>query len=156
MNFSSQYLQEAFKPEVFQAYVSNTVEIVTDLKSRLKFDAIAFTGVSGAAMAFPVSYITGIPLICVRKQEQSHGKMIEGHGNFKKYLILDDFICTGTTICRILEQLEEIKCVGIVVWNREVFQNKFERELLDANGYVKRTVNIPLYSSDVRIKNSLY
>ena len=38
---------------------------------------LPFVGNSGAGIAYPVSYKTGIPLICVRKGESSHGERVE-------------------------------------------------------------------------------
>jgi len=79
------------------------------LRKELKFDAIAFTGSSGAAIAFYLAIEHEIPLIYVRKEaEESHGNIIEGTtmaGTIKKYLIVDDFVCSGATVCRIIKAI---------------------------------------------------
>ena len=89
------------------------------------FDAIAFTGVSGAALAFILSYELKIPLICVRRDENDghHAKVpqmmlpystiLEGALDAKRYLIVDDFIEQGNTIRRILESIDDHLFHGI-------------------------------------------
>ena len=79
------------------------------LQKRLKFDAIAFTGSSGAAIAFPLAVSHKIPLIYVRKEgEQSHGDKVEcnGENSITKYLIVDDFVSSGATVEWIAHQVK--------------------------------------------------
>ena len=80
------------------------------LKSE-NFDAIAFSGSSGCALAFSIAATLTMPLIYVRKQgEKSHGSMVECN-NYKKeiktYLIVDDFVDTGNTVEYIVERIKE-------------------------------------------------
>jgi orotate phosphoribosyltransferase len=74
---------------------------VRDLMPHLsKFDSIAATGTSGLVVAAPVSVLTGIPLVVVRKKhDQSHsGRILENPAEMgKRVLFLDDFISTGRT-----------------------------------------------------------
>jgi len=81
------------------------------LREGLKFDAIAFTGSSGAAIAFYLGIEHKIPLIYVRKKnEDSHGYPVEGTtdaGIIKKYLIVDDFVQSGATVNRIITEIKE-------------------------------------------------
>ena len=79
------------------------------LRKTVEFDAIAFSGSSGAAIAFPLAFLHEIPLIYVRKLgEQSHGHMVECNGEslIEKYLIVDDFITTGATVEWIANQVK--------------------------------------------------
>jgi orotate phosphoribosyltransferase len=73
------------------------------LKKELKFDAIAFCGSSGCAVAFGLAVKHKIPLIYVRKRgEKSHSyskvECNDTHVQVKKYLIVDDFVNTGATL----------------------------------------------------------
>jgi len=91
------------------------------LRKTLKFDAIAFSGSSGAVIAFPLAVSHEIPVIYVRKaNEQSHGFAVEcnGEDQIKKYLIVDDFIASGATIDWIANQVKAyargpVKLVGV-------------------------------------------
>ena len=73
------------------------------LKKELKFDAIAFCGSSGCAVAFTLAAKYKIPLIYVRKTyEKCHSRSKVECNNknvqVKKYLIVDDFVDTGGTV----------------------------------------------------------
>lgn len=137
LGYSASYLEAIFNPSKFPAKVKKVVLKVTELQKSLGFDAIAFRGNSGAAFAYPVGFVTGIPLICVRKGESSHGHSIEGPTvsavSIKSYLILDDFVSTGSTVRAIVKEIREAtwrdaagnptkrvpKCVGLLSWNEE-------------------------------------
>jgi orotate phosphoribosyltransferase len=128
MKFSSSYLTLAH-PDL-RATVDRIVPVLIKLHRKLKFDAIAVRGVSGHSIGFPVSYITAIPLLVIRKEQSSHGCMVQGSScvDVKKYLILDDFIETGRTIDEMLRtvidyvynrtgSMDQVpKCVGIALY----------------------------------------
>ncbi len=138
LGYSASYLEAIFNPSKFPAKVKKVVLKVVELQKTLGFDAIAFRGNSGAAFAYPVAFVTGIPLICVRKGESSHGRSIEGPTSaasvsIKTYLILDDFVSAGSTVRAIVKEIGEAtwrtylgnpsrtapKCVGLLSWNEE-------------------------------------
>ena len=119
MQFSSSYLSDIFgNPVKYRKLVAHVGENVVRLKEHYGFDAIAFTGASGSAMAYPISVLTDIPLIYVRKDgENCHGDKIEGTPiNVKKYAIIDDFISSGATMRRIMGKLPAIECVCIMAY----------------------------------------
>jgi len=95
------------------------------LKGTLKFDAIAFTGNSGAGFGFPLSYLLKIPVINVRKKTRAHyNGAIEGTVSSKRYLIVDDFIASGKTINRITTAIKKelgnrTKPVGIFLYDSD-------------------------------------
>lgn len=101
----------------------------TKLRKTLKFDAIAFSGSSGAAIAFPLAVSHKIPVIYVRKaNEQSHGNMVECNGEnpIKNYLIVDDFISSGDTVAWIANQIKSYargapkpKLVGVLCFTED-------------------------------------
>lgn len=133
MEICSSYLGVVFDIDRFQKLVPIVVQKAKDIMQKHPFDAIAFTGVSGAAIAFILSYELKIPLICVRrdKNDGHHAKVsqmilpypsvLEGALDAKKYLIVDDFISTGITINRILESINDLfdhgDCVAILLYS---------------------------------------
>jgi orotate phosphoribosyltransferase len=106
----------------FLKLVPLVVKKLRTIKRRHPFDAIAFTGSSGAALAYPLSYLLKLPLIHVRK-ETSHysGGKIEGTISSKRYVIVDDFIETGASIKRVVKaidsELDEAKPVAILLYS---------------------------------------
>lgn len=130
----SQYNASVYNTDKFELLVDHVAASVLTLREQIHFDAIAFRGVSGSALAFPVSYLTKIPLICVRKTtEGSHGYPVEGgQVNVREYAILDDFIKTGDTINAIVRDIEHYgihsnvatrgisKCVALLMYRERI------------------------------------
>ena len=79
------------------------------LKKELNFDAIAFSGSSGCAIAFSLASRHAVPLIYVRKVgEKAHGNRVECNDenvDIRKYLIVDDFPESGATVFRVIDQI---------------------------------------------------
>ena len=116
-------------------------------------DAIVCSGVSGAGVAFPLSMLTRIPVFIVRKErEQSHSSCnveCSSIATFQKrtlnYLVVDDFICSGATVQRILDYMTSIKsryhevkninCQGLLL-----YMNHHENSSND--GYRDRTTDV--------------
>ena len=107
-----------------------------------RFDSLAFTGMSGAAIAFPLTLITDIPLTCVRKDHDgSHyqrrgGGSVEGHvQKGLRYLIVDDQVSSGRTIRHIMHAIaREVpgsRCVGIARY----YPNDYTADRKDFNGW---------------------
>jgi hypothetical protein len=110
---SSGYGWTGLSPEQLSDRLIRAGEEIAKLQQKLKFDAVAFCGSSGAAIGFHVAIRHKIPVIYVRKKdEESHGGDVEcnmpGGKNVKKYLIVDDFISTGRTVEYIVEQITEV------------------------------------------------
>jgi phosphoribosylpyrophosphate synthetase len=103
------YLHSAFCPTEFQNKIDNAVEKISAFDKENEFQAIAFTGISGAAFAFPLAYLLNKTLICIRKANSSiHTKLnVEGHIDCTSYIIVDDFISTGSTITLIKTSIEQ-------------------------------------------------
>lgn len=122
MKFYSSYMDHAFNAESLWCTVHSVMNWVRYHRPIHKFDAIAFRGMSGAAIAFPVSYEIKIPLICVRK-DSSHASDIVG-GSYEEiisYLILDDFISSGQTVTEIDHKAttagyKKLECVGVLLY----------------------------------------
>lgn len=100
----SSYLSEVFNPSTY-------TEVIRKVRMKLrniKYDTIAFRGISGAAVAFPLAAATGKNLICVRKVNASHCHLnVEGCFVGKRYIIVDDFIISGDTLKEIKSSIEE-------------------------------------------------
>ncbi len=134
MDLSSSYMSHIYSPSNLKRVVTRVARNIKKLQKKLKFQAIAFRGSSGAAVAYPVSMLTGIHLIHVRKsREKSHGTRVEGgQSNIKRYLILDDFIDEGGTVNAILheckkaawDESEVAECVGIALYNDTIGYGK--------------------------------
>ena len=107
------YLHEVFYPNIFRKKVKTATLKVKSFKEKNGIDAIAFTGTSGAALAYPVAYNLNLGLINVRKlTERSHFTRgdygpVEGFLSSKKYVIIDDFIESGKTIKYILSNVKK-------------------------------------------------
>lgn len=96
-------------PIEFKHWMKLAEERFCKLKEEFEFDAIAFCGSSGCAIAFSLASRFAIPLIYVRKAgEKTHGSKVEcnhKHVEIKKYLIVDDFPETGATVFRIINRI---------------------------------------------------
>lgn len=106
----------------FLKLVPKVAEKLRAIHSITPFDAIAFTGSSGAALAYPMSFLMKMPLIHVRKGTSHYGfGKIEGTISSKRYVIIDDFIESGNSIRRIVksitDELERPKPVAIVLYS---------------------------------------
>src|ERR1700686_5496923 len=126
VNISSDYLYPVFDPTQFPGTVNKMVTKIKSFQKKHKIDAIAFTGTSGSAVAYPLSYKLKIPLICIRKEKTNHTHYkYEGRYNASTYIIVDDFISTGATIKTIKKQVREIsrqsKLLGIFLYNASMF-----------------------------------
>ena len=109
--------------------MQTATERIKTLRKKLKFSAMAFTGSSGAAIAFIVGVAAQIPIIYVRKDDEScHGNRVECNTDkdIQRYLIVDDFISSGDTIRGIYDKIQararefnykEPTCVGIYLYD---------------------------------------
>lgn len=98
------------------------------------FDAIAFSGLSGALAAPILAIELNKTLLCVRRKGescdsiftrdhhaavQSHStNNVEGDRGAKRYIIVDDFTSTGTTVAHIFDEVffyvPHAQCIGVV------------------------------------------
>lgn len=117
----AEYLVEIFKPKMFKPLMDRAIRTIQNFEKDNPFDGIAFSGVSGAALAFPISLLTGKHLICVRKERSSHSdKRVLGLMNAQRYIIVDDQIDSGETLFRIRKEMAiaipEAKLIGVFIW----------------------------------------
>jgi orotate phosphoribosyltransferase len=84
-----------------------TIRLCVEELSKIEFDAIAFCGMSGALIAAPLAHLMHKELLMVRKNAGNDGshstKFVEGIQIAKlKIVIIDDLICTGSTMRNIV------------------------------------------------------
>lgn len=121
----SDYLHRVYDVSEFAELAKKTVHAARRMMEKVPFDSIAFTGSSGAAMAYILSAELRIPLMCVRKESdnshytKSHG-CFEGFLKAQRYAFVDDFISSGSTFRRVREVVESKMpnaiCVGLIFY----------------------------------------
>jgi len=117
-------------PESWTKKIQLTAVKVQHLREEMGFKALACCGSSGMMAAAVLTVALDIPVIYVRKQnENSHGSSVESNSvgiAIPKYLIVDDFACTGATLDRIVEGIEKFadrnnmvrpECMGAFMYN---------------------------------------
>jgi hypothetical protein len=93
----------------------NLIENVENISFGLQagyfdFDAFAFRGNSGALLAAPLAVKMEKSLILVRKtKDTSHsGLLVEGDLGARRYIIVDDMICSGDTVRAIISGIHKV------------------------------------------------
>jgi len=120
----SDYLQSALNPDSVKLFMKTAPSFV----QQFNFEAIAFRGMSGALLAPILAYKTGKTLLMVRKPKQEDAPQhmdhsmyrVEGDRATKRYLILDDFMCSGNTIWSIVQEIRgwapDARCIGVLFY----------------------------------------
>ena len=121
----SDYLRSALNPESVRVFMQAAVPFV----KQYDFEAIAFRGMSGALLAPILAYQTHKTLLMVRKPKRHEAEKHMDHSHFrcegdvatKRYLILDDFMCSGNTIWSIVREVRvwapEARCIGALFYS---------------------------------------
>lgn len=125
-------------------------ECLEVLRPRLnEFDAIAFTGISGAVMAPILAYLLDKPLIAVRKSidDGTHScDLVETSwvpdklNDEDRVLVVDDFVLTGSTLHRIIEALRSdcsARVVAVLGYQKYAGGNKRHAPWADTNDSIK-------------------
>ncbi len=126
MNIRTVYLKSVFEPALFQETFDKTVTAARVLRTEVEFDTLAFCGMSGAAMAFVLGLTMNLPTLCVRKErDNAHYRRyksspLEGNVGVRRYLIVDDFISSGSTVNYIIRcinsELPSADCAAILLY----------------------------------------
>jgi len=113
MLIQTDYLRHVFDKEEFVRTLNNAENDIMEWGD--DFDSIAFTGVSGAALAFPLSVSLDKSLLCVRKRGESNHSpfVVEGYIDTMSYIIVDDFVHSGATIRRIIREIKLVAPAAI-------------------------------------------
>jgi len=119
---SAAYFGCAFHPAKMRRFIEAAQRLLIDQQ----FDAIAFRGMSGAMVAPVLAYSLHKSVIMVRKpkmmtQEHHSPLTVEGDKDAGRYLIVDDFRCSGETVRAILEEIRdfapEARCMGALFYH---------------------------------------
>lgn len=117
----SQYLTDLFRPEYRTQIINRSVSKINQLY--LDFDAVVFTGNSGALIVPEIAIALNKPFTLVRKETNSHSCfLVEGFIMFNKYLIIDDFVESGNTVRNIIKEINKNllgfkECIGVFTYN---------------------------------------
>jgi orotate phosphoribosyltransferase-like protein len=107
MQLTPDYHEKATNPEYMTKIVEAMSKELYRLRQTTEFSHIVVSGISGQSVGWPVFYKTGIDICVVRKpEEKSHGSLIHGRGELKKYVIIDDIISSGDTVNRIIGSID--------------------------------------------------
>lgn len=115
------YLNNLFDANSRKCIINRSVSKINKLG--LDFDTVVFTGNSGALIVPEIAIALNKPFTLVRKETNSHSCFIvEGFVKFKKYLIIDDFVESGNTARRIIDEINTKllpgkKCIGVFTYN---------------------------------------
>ena len=87
------------------------------------FDSIVCCGTSGLLVAPQIAEILDKPIVVVRKDQKCYSDFfVEGVAP-NRYIIVDDFICTGNTIRYIMDSISEdspsSRCYGVYCYMGE-------------------------------------
>lgn len=123
MTMHTSYLGCGFRKDSRKDAIKQAVDL---LQPHLKeFDAIAFTGISGALVAPTLAFLLDKSLIAVRKdkiKEPRHSHLSAEGEDCQHYLIVDDFSSTGATVRNIITTIESQKITGepvaVFFWSR--------------------------------------
>jgi len=105
--------------------MSKTVEDTLQALSRFDYEAIVVAGYSGVTIGSILAYRTGKSLCIVRKNtENCHSSRIfEGNIAFKRYVVVDDLMASGTTFRRIIREtmrrVPDAQCIGAWLYHAE-------------------------------------
>jgi phosphoribosylpyrophosphate synthetase len=77
------------------------------------YDTFVFSGYSGACVAPTLAHLLDKELLLIRKNQGNDGsnskQWIEGHIGAQNVIIVDDFICSGKTMCNIMQALRHMR-----------------------------------------------
>lgn len=106
-------IQSLYFERAFQLNKTKLMERLKASINELKPDFLVCRGVSGLSVTAPLSYLTNVPYAIVRKPgKNSHSSFqIEGYrpdyGKIEKYLIIDDFIASDSTVRTIMDTVKK-------------------------------------------------
>jgi len=123
-----------YDPAKVRKYAKYTLARLVELRKKLgDFDVVVHgnSGVSIGFAALALSDATDSFNLCLLRKDNdnSHGAPFEGpaNRNVQRYIILDDFVSSGSTVRRIVSKLEElaglrcqgyVECVGVLQYTR--------------------------------------
>lgn len=114
--FTGGYLWNFMQPALLRDIIDQAAEAIRGYN----YDAVAFTGMSGALIGPGIAMRSGKTFIMVRKEGQSEHTscLVEGDLAARRYIIVDDFIASGGTYARMRQAISlampEAECLGLL------------------------------------------
>lgn len=150
----SHYLRDVMDWSKRKDIINVTVRRLRYYKNKKLFDTVVLRGLSGLMIGPEVCSRLNVPMIVVRKSDMTHGNRNLEVSKYTedgfRYLILDDFICTGTTVKEIVSAVNKsfpnAKVSAFYSW----MNNKFHH----GNDLTLWPLRDPFYQNFVYIKNS--
>lgn len=103
---NSPYLSKVVDINTLPMVVNELAKLIR--KQKLDFDAIAFRGMSGALVVPMLCYkLEKGMIVCRKESEESHGSSCEGYMAGGNYIIVDDFISSGSTIRGVVKTIDD-------------------------------------------------
>jgi len=127
---TTDYSSLALTPRRFRELIRIVSAQIPEIMEYTGAEAVAVRGTSGYSMAFAMRMMSDIPFIIARKSgECSHGDQFSMFNNggslrVRRYIVLDDLICTGATVEALARDLAPAACVGILEYGRMMHQLK--------------------------------
>lgn len=156
----TQHLSTALEPRKLRQAVAWCLKEIRGLPQRPQ--TIVCQGISGHAVAFPVSVITGCKIVTFRKGEMSgsdgaserYGYNMLGDDVVGRYVVIDDFVDTGSSVRTMVARAGKAvdpKLVAILLYNtlNEPDENLRRLQL------ERVTVDKPLVLSGAEARGSL-
>jgi hypothetical protein len=117
---------DILRPEKMRTLVEQSVDALSRKEGAPEFDTVAFTGASGFLIAPQVALALGKQMIMVRKEETDHSPYrVEGYAQSERYIMLDDFLATGSTLKRAITSIKgafpRARCVGFYLYRDHNF-----------------------------------
>lgn len=105
MSYNHAGYMDALQPGSRKSYLDRAINKLRGIE----FDTIVFCGMSGAIFAPLLADRLGKEIVLVRKESDSnHSCMsVEGYSAIRKYIFVDDLICSGDTFRRCQEKIQK-------------------------------------------------
>lgn len=113
MSYNHAGYMDALQPGSRKSYLDRAISKLRGIE----FDTIVFSGMSGAIFAPLLADRLGKEIALVRKESDSnHSCMsVEGYADIRKYVFVDDLICSGDTFRRCQEKIQKFAPSAICV-----------------------------------------
>lgn len=119
----SSHTSQFLHPKSLEKLAKNALKFMRSKKFKKmypEYDTLAFSGYSGALIGPILALAMGKDMVLVRKPSdvRTSSYNVEGYRDIKKYIIVDDFVCSGDTAKRIIKGVKlfapDAKCLGVL------------------------------------------